>query len=479
MSRRVEAVACIAFCVACGSSPGAEPEKDAGSSTTPDAQVPNPDAGPTCTTQAPPTSGYFVSPSGSASGDGTAGKPWDLATALASTTVPPGSTIWLRGGTYTGVFVSTLKGASGNPITVRGSPGEHAVLDSVNKGQSLTIKGAWTTFQDFEITNSDPQRWFDAYVGGANRFDCIENDGPNTKIVHLVLHDCGMGIGLWSAATDAEVYGSVIFYNGLDAPDRGHGHAIYVQSTPTSTKLLEDNILFRQFSYGVHGYTENGNIDNIQAVGNIAFNTGELSKVSGFKTNILIGGLHVANAPRVISNATYSPAGKGVADNIGYSAGSSGAIVQGNYFVGGTALKLVAATDVQSIENNTFVGTLSGFSASTYPNNTFATAPAGTQTLVRPSKYEPGRAHVAIYNWDGQGTVMVDVSKALTPGTAYEIVDAQDPLGAPIATGTYTGASIPFPMTSTKVAVPIGNVGNQPVHTSIEFGAFILRAACP
>src|SRR5690242_6677978 len=45
---------------------------------------------------------FFVSPTGSPSGDGSFTKPWDLATALAGPAeVTPGSTIWLRGGLYT------------------------------------------------------------------------------------------------------------------------------------------------------------------------------------------------------------------------------------------------------------------------------------------------------------------------------------------------------------------------------------------
>src|SRR6266508_3813642 len=48
-----------------------------------------------------PAPEFFVSAEGSPSGDGSFAKPWDLATALAGPPdVTPGSTIWLRGGTY-------------------------------------------------------------------------------------------------------------------------------------------------------------------------------------------------------------------------------------------------------------------------------------------------------------------------------------------------------------------------------------------
>ena len=44
---------------------------------------------------------FYVSPTGAPSGDGSFANPWDLATALdGPAAVTPGSTIWLRGGTY-------------------------------------------------------------------------------------------------------------------------------------------------------------------------------------------------------------------------------------------------------------------------------------------------------------------------------------------------------------------------------------------
>src|SRR5881227_3772854 len=62
-----------------------------------------------------PAPNFYVSPTGSPSGDGSFTEPWDLATALAGpAAVTPGSTIWLRGGMYTNAadargFASTLR----------------------------------------------------------------------------------------------------------------------------------------------------------------------------------------------------------------------------------------------------------------------------------------------------------------------------------------------------------------------------------
>ncbi len=63
---------------------------------------------------------FYVSPAGRPSGDGSMEAPWDLATALAHPKrVKPMDTIWVRGGTYRGRFVSNLKGAQDAPIVVR------------------------------------------------------------------------------------------------------------------------------------------------------------------------------------------------------------------------------------------------------------------------------------------------------------------------------------------------------------------------
>src|SRR5262252_353456 len=81
-------------------------------------------------THAASATDFYVSPSGSASGDGSVGKPWSLAAALAQpAAVRPGDTIWLRGGTYTGgvgssySFSCSLNGSPGAPITVAQYPG--------------------------------------------------------------------------------------------------------------------------------------------------------------------------------------------------------------------------------------------------------------------------------------------------------------------------------------------------------------------
>jgi hypothetical protein len=368
-----------------------------------------------------------------------------------------------------------------NPITVRGGAGERAILDGVPtpSGHVLTINGAYTTFRDFEVTNSHPTRVITNT--GSNPADArgegVGMYGQGVKLINLVIHDTGQGVGNWGAAPDGEVYGSIIFYNGWDAPDRGHGHGIYAQNQ-TGKKYLTDNIIFRQFSYGIHGYTEGGFIDNFDVQGNIVFNNGEISAQSGFATDILVGGLKVALAPTLLGNVTYFPTGEG-ANNIGYSAGCSNPTLTDNYFVAGTALTL-NCTGTISLTGNTFVGSITGFSQAGHPVNTFSSGrPSGSRVFVRPSQYDAARAHIAVVNWDNLDSVAVDVSGVLSMGDPYELVDAQDLFAAPLRSGVYSGGMLAVPMNGTSVTTPVGNVPVTVRHTSKEFGAFVLRRSCP
>lgn len=101
-------------------------------------------------------------------------------------------------------------------------------------------------------------------------------------------------------------------------------------------------------------------------------------------------------------------------------------------------------------------------------------APTGTWTFVQPNKYETGRASIAIYNWDLSATVSVDVTGAIAPGTRYQVLDAQNYFGAPVAAGTYDGAPISIPMAGLTIATPNGSVPTQPMRTAPQFGAFVL-----
>lgn len=426
-------------------------------------------------------------------------RPWDLATAFAApAAIRPGDVIWLHDGIYRGKFTSLLRGTAAAPIVVRAVPGERATIDG-GTGKMTTILyvgGAWTWYQGFEVTDSDQKRESSqsgSEPGDVRRSSCISvmQDGPHEgiRLVNLVLHDGANGIGAFKDARNLEIYGNLVFNNGWDGTDRGHGHGIYAQNE-TGTTRIEDNLVFNQFGAGLHLYgSEAAFLDNFEIVGNASFGNGAPSR-HGFGRNLLLGGGRVARNARIESNIFYlAPSGgreTGGGANLGYQAGLDGAVVRDNWFAngdGGISLYLVRAKGLEMSRNH-FVQPVSGFEETAFPHNRYygtKERPTGTIVAVRPNRYEKGRAHVVVLNWDRKPYVDADLGSLLAPGTAFEVRNAQDFGGAPVVKGVFTGGAIRLPMTGLSVARPIGSPRSVPA-TDPEFAAFVvlpLPAAAP
>jgi hypothetical protein len=419
---------------------------------------------------------FHVKPNGSAAGNGSESSPWNLATAIQpAAAIKPGDTVWLHGGVYTGCFISKLTGAAGNPVKLRQYPGERATLDGYGCADAtLTANGSWTWYQDFEIMSSYPNRvtsqtgsWPTDIGRGAG----VIGNATNSKFINLVVHDNSQGFSFWESAVDSELYGNLVYWNGWEAPDRGHGHGIYVQNR-NGAKLMAENILFGQFSHGFHAYgSSNARLDNMTFNGNVSFQNGLLS-TGGAQRNFLLGGGSVAMNPVFDSNFSYYGAGQGGENNFGYSAGCSNLKATNNYFVAGTALRLVNCSGVMT--SNSFYGA-TGFTQSSYPSNTYSSSrPTGVKTFVRPNAYDANRANVIIYNWDKAASVGVDLSAVLQPGDNYELRDAQNFYGAPVLSGAYSGGTVFVPMVLTQLSAVVGNPPVSPRHTAPEFAVFVL-----
>jgi S-layer homology domain len=422
---------------------------------------------------------FYVAPNGSSSGNGSIGSPWDLQTALNQpSSVHPGDTIWLRGGTYSGVghYVGNLNGTAANPIIVRQYAGERATIDGNYAGNldTLEIHGSYTWYWGFEIFNSDPTRYTSDGNDPPRRGEGVEMLGLDNKMINMIVHDTSQGVLNGSGTNGAEIYGNLLYYNGYDSPDRGHGHGAYVQNDPGNVvKKVTDNIIFEQFGYGIHGYTTNTGLANLDIEGNTSFDNGGLSQVSGWSTNILLGGLQVALNPIISNNFTYNQVHDG-ANNTGYSAGCTNPTISSNYLDSGTALKLVGCTGI-TMTSNTFYGSISGFTQSQFPNNTYySSQPTGVKVFVRPNAYEAGRANITIFNWDHDPTVPVDLSGILSAGTYFEIRNVQNYFGDAVVSGTYDGSPVQIPMTGLSVASPVGAATPNP--TGPAFNAFILTS---
>ncbi|MEI8314325.1 MAG: right-handed parallel beta-helix repeat-containing protein, partial [Verrucomicrobiota bacterium] len=380
------------------------------------------------------------------------------------------------------MFGSKLTGTSTAPIIVRQYPGERATLDSTGlQGSTISLTGSYTWYWGFEVASSSTARTSTQTGPWPTDVNCnpsiaTPNAGTGNKFINLVVHDNPLGFGLWSANTDLETYGCLVYYNGWNAPDRGHGHGIYAQNLTGYKKIL-DNIIFYNTDHGMQAYgSAAAGVNNFTVDGNIFYENSRLFTAYTSGRNLLIGGDAVAQNPLVRNNCIYrAVAGSagGTSDfYLGYTSGASGAVMQNNYIVC-TALFASNLTGM-TMDSNYLCGTVSGLNTATYPNNTFTTTrpTTGTKVVVRPNTYEPGRANIAIYNWSLANTVTVDLTGAgLNAGDTYELHNTMNYFGD-VITGTYAGGTITVPMTGRTVAAPSGLPA--PASPFPQFGAFVL-----
>jgi hypothetical protein len=431
---------------------------------------------------------WHVTPTGTAEGKGSANSPWDIKTAFAHpAAVQPGDTIWLHGGTYKigGTLATKLNGTAEKPIIVRQFAGERATLDTGDSNANrLQFGGSYAWYWGFEVMSSAEDREtprFEAKRGGGLNVSSSEQgvpDSPGLKFINLIVHDTQGGYGFWAHAVDGEIYGNLIYYNGCNA----FQHGVYTQNRE-GVKRLVDNIMLAQSGWGIHAYgSEKAYVDNFHIEGNMCAENGTIFK--GHTRNIQVGGGRLANKPIVANNYCYYAPNVpgGISCDVGYTSwggGSKDALVKDNYFAAeaGAAFTLFKAVDAK-VTGNTFVGKVEGCSKQDFPENEFLTArPAGVKVFVRSNKYEPGRAHVCIFNWDRKDQVEVDIAAAgLKPGDKFEIRDAWNYYGAPVVTSVFDGKPAAIPMKDLKIATPIGKVPEAPKHTAPEFGAFVIMA---
>lgn len=473
---------------------------------------------------------WYASPTGGTVAAGTLASPWSLATALSHPgVVQPGDTIWLRGGVYRADFISRLTGTADRPIVVRQSPGERATVDG-----RLEIDGSYTHYRDFEVMYSDTRRV--TSIAGSDpgdlprEYKTVFVTGPFNKLINLVIHDLGDGIFSGLSAEGLEIYGSIIYNNGWRGPDRGHGHNVYLQNQ-VPTKYLTDNVLFNSFSSGLHIYGSSAAaLWYFSIEGNTIFESGSpVAREFGADVNVLhqgAGGKFGRSVYRRNSiyhrvGSEYSFVFNGAGDTPGEDIQFLDNISQGRaqfhevrrYVVTGNKL----TTGSAPLSGQTMLMALrmvSGepFSSHVWDRNTYA-APSGDQVpfylvqgsasnltmdqwrkvtgydanssytvgrftgadvVVRPNRYEPGRALVTCWNWSGYGSLAADLSSVLKVGDRFVIHHVYDLFGTPLVSGTYGGGSVSIPQTAITPPTPVG-YDYTPPATGPGFGVFVVR----
>ena len=96
----------------------------------------------------------------------------------------------------------------------------------------------------------------------------------------------------------------------------------------------------------------------------------------------------------------------------------------------------------------------------------------GTKILVRPNRYQPGRANIVVYNWDNLNTVAVNVRDVMPTGTTYEVRNAQD-FFQNRCSGDLDGEPLQLPMNGLSTARPMAQL-RAPLATGPTFNVFVL-----
>jgi hypothetical protein len=370
---------------------------------------------------------YYVAADGKSTNPGTLAAPWNLASALAGQhKIAPGDAIWVRGGKYQEPLKLMLAGKPGAPIHVRAYPGERAtILDStLFVGPPSQFVWIW----DLEITTtitpqervikesgSHPQSLPRRFRDGIN-INHTDSDVvySGLKFIDLVIHDTLQGISFWVDAVDSEVHGCLIHENGWNAPDRGHGHCIYTQNR-NGVKTISNCIMSAKFdgAYTIHAYgSDHAYVDNYVVEDNIAYQNGP----------VLVGGGRPSHDIKILHNYLY-----GVSMRTGYGARQNeDCEVRDNIIAKGT-LRIDRYKDVVQ----------EGNSQTVVPEH---------KAVVILNKYDPNRAHLAVYNGAKSPKVTVDVSTFLKPGERFRLLNPRDVFGEPVLSGTCEGSTIALPM---------------------------------
>lgn len=452
---------------------------------------------------------YHVATNGTSGGSGTISSPLSLAKALSLTSpAVPGDTIWIHGGTYLSNYTSQLVGSAISPIMVQQYTNEVAVLNGNGNygGTGLAIESSYVWYVGFEIMNDYADRNVvrDAGVGFNS-----STPGTGNKLINVILHDTGNAIFVSNQSTNAEVTGCVIYNNGYQLSDRGHGHGIYGQSK-LDTKLLRDNIIFNQFDLGIQLYTASLNINNFVIDRNTIFGNTIGTNTAFSSENILVGGSPVSNITLTRNIVYMNPLSNSINMELVWGVETNGsAIIQSNYFAG-SVIKILRWTNMvfsyntvaefdrpvnyQSIPGtNTYdwdhnhyyepdgvpIYYVNGSFASGFDAHGTVTSanPTVSESFVSANPYDPKRGNVTVLNWDLSDNISVDPSPILAVGDQYEFRNAADYLAPACKSGIYSGGLISLPMTNLTVAIPVGHAPAG--ATGPQFNVFVLLANHP
>lgn len=328
----------------------------------------------------------------------------------------------------------------------------------------------------------------------------------------------GGGIGQDDGATGAEIYGCIIYNNGWTGSDRPHGDGMYCQNSDTVNQVLvQNNIVWGNYEMGGQVYGSiaivNYKIDSNISMYNGGFEWtlggGDTSKQFIFTHNFCAKQSPWWNTTVFLgfNNNQNLDIDFGYNTILGYTEVNvwTQANIHNNNFLGTDMVMRYykpASGDVSTMDYNYYeyqipdggynpfeqmdstgaqVGvyatladwqTAMGFDLHS-TENARPVAYSMARSAVYPNAYDSTRAHVVAVNAAGAASAAVDVSSFLTAGDIYHIYSAFNPLGAALATGTYGGGTLNFPLASQPMVQPIGDPSHWTAPDN-TFGAYIL-----
>jgi len=204
-----------------------------------------------------------------------------------------------------------------------------------------------------------------------------------------------------------EIYGCVIYANGWEGVDRGHGHCIYTQNDQ-GVKTIANCIMTCPYegSYTVHAYgSERAYVNNYLLMENICYARGPF----------LIGGGRPSRGIRIHRNVLY-----GIDMRIGYDAPyNEDCEIRDNVVVNGKLETTRYRTVVW--DGNLILPT----------SNSSRTM--RDKSILLPNRYDQNRAHLAVFNWGATDAVDVETNGFLGEGDAAELFNPEDLLGNAVA----------------------------------------------
>lgn len=246
---------------------------------------------------------YYVATTGGDTNPGTLTQPWKTVQKAANTLVA-GDTAYLRGGTYNEYNIRFANsGTSGNPITIKGYPGETAIIDggftsasdlvtvaifdidgehyitldglTIMRGKKANVRiGYDFSTTNITIRNCDIMN-VAAYDNSGNIFInaltdniLIENNKLHGRAATSNLN--GNGIQIFNAGN--LIIRNNEFYNSISAPQNTWTQVgiKYKHSVENgATTIIENNLIYNQAVYGMHINKRDTIMRN-----NIIYNTG-------------------------------------------------------------------------------------------------------------------------------------------------------------------------------------------------------------